>query len=171
MAIDFIPPDLDGDGLRIGLVQSRFNEYAGQAMAAACIDELLNLGVDEDDITHLTVPGALEVPLALAKLAASETYDALIAVGAVVRGQTYHFEVVAGESARGLARVALDSGVPVANAILTCDSDEQVRERMEPKGREAARVAVEMANMLWTLDEAGEEVFDDAGFEGRRAED
>jgi 6,7-dimethyl-8-ribityllumazine synthase len=163
MAIDFIAPDLDGGGLRIGLVQARFNDYAGQAIAVACIDELLNLGVDEDDITHVTVPGALEVPLALAKLAAADDFDALIAVGAVVRGDTYHFEVVANESARGLTQVSLDSGVPVANAILTCDSDEQVRARMEDKGREAARAAVEMANLLWTLEEAGGEDFGDDG--------
>ena len=157
MAIDFIPPDLDGDGLRIGIVQARFNEYAGQAIAAACVEELLNLGVDEDDITHVTVPGALEVPLALAKLARSEDFDALIAAGAVIRGETYHFEVVSDLSARGVARVSLDTGVPVANAILTCDSDEQVRARMAEKGRDAARVAVEMANLLWSLDEAGDE--------------
>jgi 6,7-dimethyl-8-ribityllumazine synthase len=133
------------------------------ACVAACIDELLNLGVDEDDITHVTVPGALEVPLALAKLAATADFDALVAVGAVVRGETYHFEVVSNESAAGISRVALDSGVPVANAILTCDSDEQVRARMEEKGRDAARVAVEMANLLWTLDEAGEESLAAAG--------
>jgi 6,7-dimethyl-8-ribityllumazine synthase len=161
MSIDFISPDLDGDGLRIGIVQARFNEFAGQAIAAACIEELLNLGVDEDDITHVTVPGALEVPLALGKLARTEDFDALIAVGAVIRGDTYHFEVVCNESAAGLARVALDTGVPVANAILTCDTDEQVRARMSEKGREAARVAVEMANLLWALDEAGENELDE----------
>ncbi|MDZ7654186.1 MAG: 6,7-dimethyl-8-ribityllumazine synthase [Burkholderiaceae bacterium] len=163
MSIDFIPPDLDGDGLRVGIVQARFNEYAGQAIAAACIEELLNLGVDEDDITQVTVPGALEVPLSLAKLAATQDFDALIAVGAVVRGDTYHFEVVSNESAAGISRVALDTGVPVANAILTCDTDEQVRARMTDKGRDAARVAVEMANLLWALDEAGDEQLDAAG--------
>lgn len=157
MSIDYIAPDLDGDGLRIGIVQARFNEYAGQALAAACIEELTALGVDEDDITHVTVPGALEVPLALAKLAQTEDFDALVAVGAVVRGETYHFEVVSNESAAGIARVSLESGVPIANAILTCDTDEQVRARMVDKGRDAARVAVEMANLLWTLDEAGED--------------
>jgi 6,7-dimethyl-8-ribityllumazine synthase len=165
MSIDFIPPDLDGDGLRIGIVQARFNEYAGRAIAAACIEELLNLGVDEDDITHVTVPGALEVPLALAKLAGTEDFDALIAAGAVIRGETYHFEVVSNESAAGIRRVALDSGVPIANAILTCDTDEQVRARMVDKGRDAARVAVEMANLLWALDEAGEDEFVGAGAE------
>ncbi|MCU0939357.1 MAG: 6,7-dimethyl-8-ribityllumazine synthase [Burkholderiaceae bacterium] len=171
MSIDFIPPDLDGEGLRIGLVQARFNDYAGQALAAACIEELLNLGVDEDDITHVTVPGALEVPLALTKLAATQDFDALIAVGAVVRGDTYHFEVVSNESAAGISRVALDTGVPVANAILTCDTDEQVRARMTDKGRDAARVAVEMANLLWALEEAGDEELDTAGGAPARDDD
>ncbi len=167
MSIDFIPTDLDGDGLRIGIVQARFNEYAGQALAQACIDELVALGVDEDDITHVTVPGALEVPLALAKLAATEDFDALVAVGAVIRGETYHFEVVSNESAAGIARVSLDSGVPIANAILTCDTDEQVRARMVDKGRDAARVAVEMANLLWALDETGEDGGDEIDSDGR----
>ncbi|MFN7757701.1 MAG: 6,7-dimethyl-8-ribityllumazine synthase [Betaproteobacteria bacterium] len=156
MAIDYIPPDLDGEGLRIGIVQARFNEWAGQALAQACIGELLNLGVDEGDITHVTVPGSLEVPLALAKLAANEDFDALIGLGAVIRGETYHFEVVSNESARGINEVALRYGVPVANAILTCDTDEQARTRVNEKGRDAARVAVEMANLLWALDETGE---------------
>lgn len=156
MAIDFIASDLDGDGLRIGLVQARFNEYAGRALAEACIEELVKLGVDEDDITHLTVPGALELPLTLARLAHTQDFDALVAIGAVIRGDTYHFEVVSNESAAGVSRVALDTGVPVVNAILTCDTDEQVRARMVDKGRDAARVAVEMANLLWALDEAGE---------------
>jgi 6,7-dimethyl-8-ribityllumazine synthase len=157
MAIDFIAPDLDGAGLRIGLVQSRFNDWAGQALAAACIAELLTLGVDEGDITHLTVPGALEVPVALRKLAANEDFDALIAVGCVIRGETYHFEIVSDVSARGVAEVMLATGVPIAHAILTVDTDEQARARVEEKGRDAARVAVEMANLMWNLDEAGED--------------
>jgi 6,7-dimethyl-8-ribityllumazine synthase len=156
MAIDTIAPDLDGSGLRIGIVQARFNEWAGAALAAACLAELRELGVDEDDITHVTVPGALEVPLALAKLAQADDFDALIAIGCVIRGETYHFEVVANESARGVARVALDYGVPVANAILTTDDEEQARARVDEKGRDAARVAVEMANLMWALDEDGE---------------
>ena len=101
MAKDFIAPDFDGDDLRIGLVQARFNEWAGRALAEACMNELITLGVDEDDITHITVPGSLEIPLALAKLAATDDFDALIALGCVIRGDTYHFEVVANESARG----------------------------------------------------------------------
>jgi 6,7-dimethyl-8-ribityllumazine synthase len=157
MAIDEISPDLDGAGLRIGIVQSRFNEWAGQALAEACIDELLQLGVDENDLTRLTVPGALEIPLTLARLADAGDFDALIALGCVIRGDTYHFEVVANESAAGLARAALDSGVPMINGILTTDDEEQARLRVREKGRDAARVAVEMGNLMWSLAEDGEE--------------
>jgi 6,7-dimethyl-8-ribityllumazine synthase len=156
MAVDFVAPDFDGVDLRIGIVQARFNEWAGRALAEACVNELITLGVDEGDITHITVPGALEVPLALARLAATEDFDALVAIGCVIRGETYHFEIVAEESARGVARVAADYGVPVANAILTTDNDEQARVRVEEKGRDAARVAVEMANLMLALDEDGE---------------
>lgn len=156
MAIDEVNPDLDGAGLRIGIVQSRFNEWAGQALGQACIDELLLLGVDEDDITRVTVPGALEVPLTLARLANAGDFDALIALGCVIRGDTYHFEVVANESAAGLTRVALDSGVPVVNGILTTNNEEQARVRVAEKGRDAARVAVEMGNLAWALSEDGD---------------
>jgi len=157
MAIDEITPDLDGAGLRIGIVQSRFNEWAGQALAQACIDELLQLGVDEDDISRVTVPGALEVPLTVARLADAGDFDALIGLGCVIRGDTYHFEVVANESAAGLARVALDAGVPVVNGILTTNNEEQARVRVNEKGRDAARVAVEMGNLMWALAENGEQ--------------
>ncbi|MGE5338132.1 MAG: 6,7-dimethyl-8-ribityllumazine synthase [Gemmatimonadota bacterium] len=157
MAIDFIAPDMDGTGLRIGVVQARFNEWAGQALAQACLGELIALGVDEDDITHITVPGALEVPIALAKLADAGDFDALIAIGCVIRGETYHFEVVSNESARGVARVSLKRGVPIANAILTTEDEDQARVRAEEKGRDAARVAVEMANLMWALEEAGDD--------------
>lgn len=155
MAKDFIAPDFEGDDLRVGLVQARFNEWAGRALAESCVGELVALGVDEGDITHVTVPGALEIPLALAKLAGTEDFDALIALGCVIRGETYHFEVVANESARGVAQVALEYGVPVVNAILTVETEEQARARVFEKGRDAARVSVEMANLLWSLDEDG----------------
>ena len=157
MALDTIAPDLDGAGLRIGIVQSRFNGWAGEALLASCVSELRKLGVDEDDVTHVTVPGALEVPVALSKLAQAEDYDALIALGCVIRGDTYHFEVVANESASGISRVALEHGIPVANAVLTTETEAQARERVEEKGREAARVAVEMANLMWSLEEGGED--------------
>ncbi len=155
MVIDTIAPDLDGAGLRIGVVQSRFNEWAGRALSEACIAELLALGVDEDDISHVTVPGALEIPLALTALARTDDFDALIALGCVIRGDTYHFEIVANESAAGVARVAASAGIPVANAILTTDDEEQARARLGDKGRDAARVAVEMANLLWNLQDDG----------------
>ena len=155
MAIDTIAPNLDGASLRIGVVQARFNAWAGEALLAACLRELERLGVDEDDVTVLTVPGALEAPLALAALAGNGDFDALIGLGCVIRGETYHFAVVAEQSAAGLARVALDHHLPVVNAILTTENDEQARARVEEKGAEAARVAVEMANLLWTLEEDG----------------
>lgn len=156
MATDAISADLDGSSLRIGVVQARFNEWAGQALAQACLAQLRELGVDDDDVTQVTVPGALEIPLALAKLAQTDDFDALIAIGCVIRGDTYHFEVVANESARGVARVSLEYGIPVANAILTTDDEDQARARLEEKGRDAARVAVEMANLMWALSEDGE---------------
>jgi 6,7-dimethyl-8-ribityllumazine synthase len=156
MAVDFVAPDFDGVDLRIGIVQARFNEWAGRALAEACLNELITLGVDEDDITHITVPGALELPIALARLAATEDFDALVAIGCVIRGETYHFEIVAEESARGVAQVSAQYGVPVANAILTTDNDEQAQARVTEKGRDAARVAVEMANLMLALDESGE---------------
>jgi 6,7-dimethyl-8-ribityllumazine synthase len=155
--MDTIVPNLDGAELRIGIVQARFNAWAGEALLAACLGELANLGVDEDDITVLTVPGALEVPLALQTLAATADFDALVGLGCVVRGETYHFEIVAEQSAAGLARVALDHHVPVVNAILTTENDEQARARVVEKGVDAARVAVEMANLLWALEEDGTE--------------
>ena len=157
MAIDYLAPDFDGADLRIGIVQARFNEWAGRALLEACVNELVTLGVDEDDITHVSVPGALEIPVVLARLAAAEDFDALIAIGCVIRGETYHFEVVANESARGVARVSLASGMPIANGILTIENDEQARARVGEKGRDAARMAIEMANLLWALDENGDE--------------
>ena len=147
--------ELAGPHLRIALVQARFNAAITDRMAAVCREELARLGVDEGDITHLTVPGALEVPVALKQLAAVEDFDALIALGCVIRGETYHFEVVASESAAGLMRVALDHGLPVVNGILTVDTDEQAQARVAEKGRDAARVAVEMANLGYALAEDG----------------
>lgn len=144
-------PELDGQGLRIAMVQARFNEGITDALAAACRDELLTLGVDAEDIDLVRVPGALEVPLALQALAESENYDALIALGCVIRGETYHFELVANESAAGVTRVALDYQIPIANAILTTEDTAQAEARQTGKGRDAARVAVEMARLLEDL--------------------
>lgn len=138
----------DGTGLHIAVVRARFNESVGSELLAACLVRLQELGVAERDVTVLSVPGALEMPLALHKLATSNRYHALIALGAVIRGETYHFEIVSNESAAGIARVQLDTGVPIANGILTCETDEQAAERTSIKGRDCAEVVVEMANLL-----------------------
>jgi 6,7-dimethyl-8-ribityllumazine synthase len=142
---------LDGHGLRIGIVQARFNEDVTDALAAACQTELAALGVASENITHLRVPGALEVPVALQALAQRGGYDALIALGCIIRGETYHFELVANESGASVSRIALDHRLPIANAILTTENLEQAVARQTDKGRDAARVAVEMARLLATL--------------------
>jgi 6,7-dimethyl-8-ribityllumazine synthase len=141
----------DGTGLSVGIVQSRFNESIVTRMAEACRAELQRLGVAADHIDLATVPGALEIPLALQCMALTGRYDALVALGAVIRGETYHFEVVSNESARGVMDVALETGVPVANAILTTNDDAQAEARVTEKSAEAARVAVEMARLMRSL--------------------
>lgn len=146
-----LEPDLNGKGLRIGIVLSRFNGDIGDGLLSACKAQLIKLGVAEDAITLATVPGALEAPLVLQYMANSQKYDALIALGAIIRGETYHFEVVANESARGISDVGLNTGVPVVNAVLTTQNDDQAIARMAIKGAEAAAVAVEMANLLKQL--------------------
>jgi 6,7-dimethyl-8-ribityllumazine synthase len=139
---------LDGEGLTIGVVRARFNDAITQALAQACLAELAALGVRDEDIRLVTVPGALEVPVALKAMADSGDHDALVALGCVIRGETYHFELVANESGAGVTRVALDHIVPIANAILTVETEAQARERIADKGRDAARVAVEMALLM-----------------------
>lgn len=146
MSMDIIENSLDGRGLRIGIVQARFNDYAGEGLLKACLTELARLGVVEEDITLARVPGALEIPFALQQLAQTEEYDALVAIGAVIRGETYHFEIVSNESASGIMQVSLEWDIPIANAVLTTENDEQTKARLEEKGTDAARVAVEMAN-------------------------
>lgn len=145
--------DLEGEGLRVGIVQARFNEAVGSASREACVAELLALGVDQSDIWIAQVPGALEIPLTLSQLAETGRFDALIALGAVIRGETYHFEVVSNESAAGIAKVALDFHIPVANGVLTTDTDAQAMARAAEKGRDCARCAVEMANLLFAIDD------------------
>ncbi|GKT24763.1 6,7-dimethyl-8-ribityllumazine synthase [Acidovorax sp. SUPP3334] len=142
---------LDGKKLHIGIVQARFNESITNSLAAACRTELLALGVQEKHIHHVLVPGALEVPVALQAMAESDEYDALIALGCIIRGETYHFELVANESGAGVTRISLDYHVPVANAIITTENMEQAIARQTDKGQDAARVAVEMANLLEEL--------------------
>jgi 6,7-dimethyl-8-ribityllumazine synthase len=152
MTVEIFNAHLEGDGLRIGIVQARFNDAVCGGLRKACVDELLKLGVAEEDIFVCAVAGALEIPYSLQKLALSDEFDALVAIGAVIRGETYHFEVVSNESASGVMRVSLDHNIPIANAILTTNTDEQALERVDIKGREAAQVAVEMANLADSLD-------------------
>ena len=139
---------LDGKKLTVGIVQARFNESVTDALFNACKSELMLLGVEEKNIFHVKVPGALEVPVALQALAESEKYDALVALGCIVRGETYHFELVANESGSAVTRLGLDYQLPIANAILTTENMAQAVARQDEKGRDAARVAVEMANLL-----------------------
>ncbi|KVF05007.1 6,7-dimethyl-8-ribityllumazine synthase [Burkholderia vietnamiensis] len=169
MEIGQYQPNLEGDGLRIGIVQSRFNEPVCNGLADACVEELERLGVSGEDVLLVSVPGALEIPLALQKLAESGQFDALIALGAVIRGETYHFELVSNESGAGITRIGLDFNLPIANAVLTTENDEQAVARMTEKGRDAARVAVEMANLTMALDQLGDEEEEDEDDEEERA--
>jgi 6,7-dimethyl-8-ribityllumazine synthase len=139
---------LDGKKLYIGIVQARFNAGITDSLFQACYSELLALGVQAKNITHVTVPGALEVPIALQALAEQNRFDALIALGCIIRGETYHFELVANESGAGVTRISIDNQLPIANAILTVENLEQALARQADKGVDAAKVAVEMANLL-----------------------
>ncbi len=143
-----VTKNLDGSALRIGIVQSRFNTVVCEGLLSSCMVKLAEQGVHQKNITVVSVPGALEIPLLLQHMAQSRKYDALIALGAVIRGDTYHFEIVANESARGVSEVQLHSGIPIANAILTTDTDQQAVERVQIKGAEAALAAIEMVNLL-----------------------
>ena len=143
---------LDGKRLVIGIVQARFNQEITNALAKACWEELLAHGVQEKHIDHVQVPGALEVPVALQAMAEKGGYDALIALGCIIRGETYHFELVANESAAGVTRVSLDYQLPIANAILTTENEAQAVARQDEKGRDAAKAAIEMANLLESLE-------------------
>ena len=140
--------ELAGESLRIGIVRARFNDAITSKLAEACLSELDRLDVDPGDIKHVNVPGALEIPVALKAMAESGEYDALIALGCIIRGETYHFELVANESGAGVTRVSLDHQIPIANAILTVENEAQALARIDDKGADAARVAVEMANLL-----------------------
>jgi len=143
--------NLDGNGLNIGVVMSRFNLPVCEGLLSACIQELKRLGVADADMAIVTCPGALEIPLILQSMAQSAKFDALIALGAVIRGDTYHFEVVSNDACRAIMELQLHTGVPIANGILTCDTDEQAEVRMQPKGADCAQAAVEMANLQKAL--------------------
>ena len=147
-----ISPDMNGEGLHVGIVRARFNEEIGMTELDACLRELAELGVDERDIMVVSVPGALELGVTLAQMAQTLEFDALIALGAVIRGETYHFEVVSNESAAAIARVALETGVPVINGVLTTENVAQADERASGKGRDCAQAAVEMANLIAALE-------------------
>jgi 6,7-dimethyl-8-ribityllumazine synthase len=153
MTVETLLPDTAGADLRIGIVQSRFNEPICVALRKACVTELLTLGVLAEDILIATVPGALEIPFALQKMAESQQFDALIALGAVIRGETYHFELVSNESAAGISKVALGFDIPVANGVLTTEDDAQAEARADGKGRDAASAAIEMANLAARLED------------------
>jgi len=144
---------VDGTGMRVGIVQARFNAQVCEVLRQSCLDTLADLGVSDDDVVVMTVPGALEIPGVLSKLAQSMQFDALIALGAVIRGDTYHFEVVANESAAGIRQIALEFDIPIANAVLTTDTEQQAMDRAAEKGAEAARVAVEMAELYAVIDQ------------------
>jgi len=143
--------NLNGAGLRVGVVMSRFNLPVCEGLLSACVNELKRLGVADGDMVIANVPGALEIPLVLQTMAQSGRFDALVALGAVIRGDTYHFEVVSNDACRAIMEVQLHTGVPIANGILTCNTDEQAEVRMQPKGSDCAQAAVEMANLKKVL--------------------
>lgn len=146
--IEELEPDTNGAGLRIGIVMGRFNIDVGDGLLSSCTAGLVKQGVAQKDMRIVTVPGALEIPLTLKKMAQSGKYDALIALGAVIRGETYHFEIVSNESSRGITEVQLSTGVPIANGILTTEDDDQAEVRMAQKGLDCALAAIEMARLL-----------------------
>ncbi|GMU72081.1 MAG: 6,7-dimethyl-8-ribityllumazine synthase [Burkholderiales bacterium] len=149
-----IAPSSAGAGRRVAIVLSRFNPAIGEGLLAGALRALAEAGVADDDVLIVSVPGALEVPLALQRLAQGGDYDALVALGAVIRGETYHFEIVANESASGVSGVMLEFGTPIGNGILTCETDAQAEARMDTKGYEAAQAALELANLSDALDDA-----------------
>ena len=154
MAVRRFAPSTAGDGRRVGIVLSRFNPAIGEGLLAGALRALHEAGVADADVLVVTVPGALEAPLALQRLAQSGDFDALVALGAVIRGETYHFEIVSNESASGVSGVMLEFGIAIGNGILTCDTDAQAEARMDAKGYEAAQAALELANLSDALDDA-----------------
>lgn len=141
------PQNLDGQNLHIGIVQSRFSNEISMPITDTCIRQLKALNVADNNISVVTVPGALEIPIMLQNLALSNEFHALIAIGVIIRGETYHFDIVANESAAGITRVALDFNLPIINAILTTENEQQANDRVEIKAIEAAQAAIECANL------------------------
>ena len=153
MAVRRIASNTRADHMRVGVVVTKFNAEIGERLLKSALKTLADSGVAESAISIASVPGALEAPLALQRMAQTGDYDALVALGAVIRGETYHFEIVATESATGLASVQLEFGIPIGNGILTTDTEAQAEARAETKGRDAALAALEMANLLSAIDE------------------
>jgi len=153
MSVKRISPDVRGAGRRVGIVVSRFNAPIVDVLLGGAVKALAEAGVAQNDILVVTVPGALETPLALQRLAQSDDFDALVALGAVIRGETYHFEIVAEQSAAGVAGVQLEFGVPIGNGILTTENEAQAMARAATKGYEAAQAALELANLLVAIDD------------------
>src|SRR5438876_4569566 len=153
MTVKKIASNTRAEHMRIGIVVSRFNGAIGEVMLKGALKSLADAGAAETSIAVVSVPGALEAPLALQRMAQTGDYDALVALGAVIRGETYHFDIVANESAAGIASVQLEFGIPIGNAILTTDTDEQARARAEAKGHDATLAALEMANALTAIDD------------------
>jgi len=153
MAIRRIASNTRAEHMRVGIVLSRFNAEIGEVLLKGALRALNEAGVAESAIAVVTVPGALEMPLALQRMAQTGDYDALVALGAVIRGETYHFEIVANESAAGVASVQLEFGIPIGNAILTTDTDDQAKARADAKGHDATLAALEMANALTAIDD------------------
>jgi 6,7-dimethyl-8-ribityllumazine synthase len=149
--INEIEPNINGKGLRIGIAMSRFNMDVCEGLLSSAVAALEKAGVADSDVVIATAPGALELPLILKKMAESGKFDALVALGAVIRGDTYHFEIVSNEMAAGITRVILDTGMPIANGVLTTNTDHQATSRMTEKGRDAALCAIEMARLLKAL--------------------
>lgn len=143
---------LDASGLKTGLVASRFNDFIVSRLVSGAVDALVRHGANEDDITLVRVPGAFEIPQTVSAMVKSEKFDMVIALGAVIRGSTPHFDYVAAEVAKGVAHVSMDAAIPVAFGVLTTDTIEQAIERAGSKagnkGSEAAMAAIEMANVL-----------------------
>lgn len=154
MPVKRLAANTRGDNLRVAIVLSRFNAAIGEGLLAGALRALKEAGVRDEDVVVASVPGALETALTLQSLAQTDAYDALVALGAVIRGETYHFEIVANESARGVSEVALEFGIPIGNGILTCDTDAQAEARMDAKGYEAAQAALELANLLDVISDA-----------------
>jgi 6,7-dimethyl-8-ribityllumazine synthase len=153
MAIRRIASNTRAEHMRVGIVLSRFNAEIGEVLLQGALRALTEAGVAESAIAVVTVPGALEAPLALQRMAQTGDYDALVALGAVIRGETYHFEIVANESAAGVASVQLEFGIPIGNGILTTDTDDQATARADAKGHDATLAALEMANALTAIDD------------------